>query len=328
MVIDSSTTDRRVHGTAAVAQRQHSDSAVDSSCCFPEPPARYPCHPTSFSLFPKPLRLALGLFFVVFFSFLFVLGPLSLLALHPWSPFWVYFPSFATLWLVTIVSSYFVPVFEWPASRIVGQLWYELFDFGCNRSSEQLALMVAIHESTGKKLAIGMHPHGVIPLQAILWVSFCDQYLTCVWNKTKLEEVLAYAERLIRRMEVLVPAGKEDDLQAVRKFGRSASSAEVCDFSLDDLRAVRKFCRRELERLKLSKDYKKTAMYGFGAAADVVMYLPVLRNVMGWFAAGDFPSTSPSYKALEEGLVEGKSQHVASLVYRAVVVVCIGGVCL
>ena len=38
---------------------------------------------------------------------------------------------------------------------------------------------------------------------------------------------------------------------------------------------------------------------GFGAAADVVMYLPFLRNIMAWLSAG-----SASYKALKEGLVK------------------------
>ena len=40
-------------------------------------------------------------------------------------------------------------------------------------------------------------------------------------------------------------------------------------------------------------------MYGFGAAADVVMYIPFLRNVMGWLSGG--PAT---YKALKDGLTK------------------------
>ena len=38
-------------------------------------------------------------------------------------------------------------------------------------------------------------------------------------------------------------------------------------------------------------------MYGFGAAADVVMYVPFLRNIMGWLSGGP-----ASYKALKDGL--------------------------
>ena len=35
------------------------------------------------------------------------------------------------------------------------------------------------------------------------------------------------------------------------------------------------------------------------AAADVIMYLPVLRNIMGWLSAG-----SASYKTLKDGLTK------------------------
>jgi hypothetical protein len=40
-------------------------------------------------------------------------------------------------------------------------------------------------------------------------------------------------------------------------------------------------------------------LYGFGAAADVVMFLPFLRNWMGWLTAG-----SAEYKVLKRGIVE------------------------
>ena len=40
-------------------------------------------------------------------------------------------------------------------------------------------------------------------------------------------------------------------------------------------------------------------MYGFGAAADVVMYVPFLRNIMGWLSGGP-----ASYKALKDGLTK------------------------
>lgn len=43
----------------------------------------------------------------------------------------------------------------------------------------------------------------------------------------------------------------------------------------------------------------KRELYGFGAVADVVMYLPFLRNIMGYLAGG-----SATYKVLKKGLVE------------------------
>lgn len=50
-----------------------------------------------------------------------------------------------------------------------------------------------------------------------------------------------------------------------------------------------------------SKVHKGKALYGFGAAADIVMYLPILRNIMGWLSAG-----SADYKTLKNGLMHGK----------------------
>ena len=68
-----------------------------------------------------------------------------------------------------------------------------------------------------------MHPHGIVPFQAILWTAYCDQYF---------------------------------------------------------------------------RDEKRE-MYGFGAAADVVAYIPFLRNIMAWLSGG-----SATYNVLRAGLVE------------------------
>jgi len=70
-----------------------------------------------------------------------------------------------------------------------------------------------------------MHPHGIVPFQAILWAAYCDQSLA--------------------------------------------------------------------------------NCYGFGAAADVIFSLPLLRQIMGWLSAGGC-----SYETLRAGLVEGKSPCV------------------
>jgi hypothetical protein len=40
-------------------------------------------------------------------------------------------------------------------------------------------------------------------------------------------------------------------------------------------------------------------LYGFGAAADVVAYVPILRNILGWLSAG-----SADYKVLYNGLTK------------------------
>ena len=53
------------------------------------------------------------------------------------------------------------------------------------------------------------------------------------------------------------------------------------------------------------------ALYGFGAAADVTLYLPLLRNVMTWLTAG-----GASYKTLKAGLSKARE-------YQPAVIVCI-----
>jgi hypothetical protein len=99
----------------------------------------------------------------------------------------------------------------------LGQLWYEIFEFSCNLSPEERRSKVFAGESD--QFIIAMHPHGIIPLQAILWTSYCDQYLP--------------------------------------------------------------------------------GMYGFGAAADAVAYVPYLRNIMDMLTAG-----SASYHVLKNGLLK------------------------
>uniref|UniRef100_A0A6U8N2U5 Acyltransferase n=1 Tax=Eutreptiella gymnastica TaxID=73025 RepID=A0A6U8N2U5_9EUGL len=46
----------------------------------------------------------------------------------------------------------------------------------------------------------------------------------------------------------------------------------------------------------------ESGLYGFGAGADILEYLPVLRNIMGWLTAG-----SATYGVLKQGLLRGKS---------------------
>ncbi len=76
-----------------------------------------------------------------------------------------------------------------------------------------------------EQFIMAMHPHGIVPLQAVIWAAFCDQYF--------------------------------DDPES------------------------------------------KKSLYGFGAAADAVGYVPFLRNIMGWLSAGP-----ADYKTLKKGLMD------------------------
>ena len=105
----------------------------------------------------------------------------------------------------------------------MGQLWYEILDFSCNKSKEELAAV--IEYGSKHKMILCMHPHGILPIHAITWTAYCDQYL---------------------------------------------SDRET-----------------------------KDEVFGFGAAADVVFYVPILRNILGWLSAG-----SATYQVLRDGLKE------------------------
>jgi hypothetical protein len=89
--------------------------------------------------------------------------------------------------------------------------------------------MTRLDYSDKQQLILAMHPHGIVPFQALLWAAYADQYL-------------------------------------------SDSTREL---------------------------------YGFGAAADVVLYMPFLRNIMGFLSG-----SSASYNVLRRGLVEVNSLNM------------------
>ncbi len=111
----------------------------------------------------------------------------------------------------------------WPWFRGIFQRWYELFDFHHNLSTIDGGLKGPAHladKESSSLLICAMHPHGVIPIQAFLWMAFCDQYLP--------------------------------------------------------------------------------DSYGFGAAADVALRIPLLRQVLSWGSAGS-ASRPVLYKGLSQG---------------------------
>jgi hypothetical protein len=190
-----------------------------------ERPTLHPCVPIDFLWLPLLTRKLLGTLTILIFVWSFltipvtVLFSLSLLRYRQSS--WI-----LSFFYGSLVLSLLLPMREWPIIRKVGQLWYELFDFSCNLNPALLKPF--INESTEHQYVVSMHPHGVIPLQAILWAAYCDQYL--------------------------------QDTSTGQK------------------------------------------MYGFGAAADVIMYLPYLRNIMGWLSGG-----SATYSVLKNGLSKVKN---------------------
>ena len=100
--------------------------------------------------------------------------PISLCALP--LLFYYGYHKVATGWLAVLVTSLLTPQREWEAMRVVGELWYEIFDFSCNLSPEDRDRL--IRAGWEGKYAITMHPHGVIPFHAYLWASYCHQYFS------------------------------------------------------------------------------------------------------------------------------------------------------
>eukprot|EP00386_Alphamonas_edax_P003837 GDKI01011647.1.p1 GENE.GDKI01011647.1~~GDKI01011647.1.p1 ORF type:complete len:371 (+),score=26.05 GDKI01011647.1:43-1113(+) len=183
------------------------------------------CTPEYWLWLPKNVRIAFAWITITLFSLSFMSPILFFLLLVPY--LWKIAPIVMGSIAFSLVLSYVIPLREWLWFRKIGQLWYEVFDFHCNLSPEEIE-NILIHGDT-KQLILAMHPHGIVPFQAILWAAYCDQYFTV----------------------------------------------------------------------------GKRALYGFAAAADAVGYVPFLRNVMGFLGAG-----SASYKALKDGLVEGKVPSV------------------
>ena len=138
---------------------------------------------------------------------------------------WRLWPWHAATALVILVGTAYVPLREWEWARTWGELWFEIFDMHTNMTETDVAAFFQ-GEKTGTHYAICMHPHGILPIQGLLWAAFCNCY-----------------------------------------------------------------CRDPVTG---------RSMYGFGAVADVVLYLPVLRSLMGFLTCA-----GASYKTLKAGLLEG-----------------------
>ncbi len=155
---------------------------------------------------PKPMRLILAYITITLFALSFYALPAAFLLVFPWT--WRTFPLASSLYAISLIISYILPPREWPWARKIGQLWYEYCDFSCNVPPEYCAGVTRdnqiIKGCEKEQLILGMHPHGIVPFQAVLWAAFCDQHYR----------------------------------------------------------------------------YEDKELYGFGAAADVVGYLPFLRNIM------------------------------------------------
>ena len=191
----------------AVGQFNHQHTSL-----LPHPPHRlYTAKTDMFRSWPRPVRIFVGYLTAVLFTLSFLTIPLLLILLSPscWSNFESRMAS--TLILLLYASSIYASPKEWPAFRDLGQLWYSVFNFRFTTSPLSLRSQVSLGQESTSHFVMAMHPHGIVPLHAVLWSAFCNQFMT---------------------------------------DGVTGAS-----------------------------------LYGFGAAADAVGYVPFLRNIMGWLSA-------------------------------------------
>ena len=140
------------------------------------PPAElYRCEPEAWVMaYPQWLRLVIGYISMTLFALAFLAFPLiTLLAI-------LCYLLGATEWSVSLLLlmglSWALPPHEWKAFRKIGQFWYELLEFHSNLSPADRERY--IHCDDKIQYILGMHPHGIIPFQGVLYASYCDQYFT------------------------------------------------------------------------------------------------------------------------------------------------------
>jgi hypothetical protein len=143
----------------------------------------YPCRleepgqpaATPAALLPRQLRLILAWSVVSTVAGLYYILPASAIAtlVLLCTGYWRLGASLLAL----LVGGCLVPMHEWPASRRFFQLLYEVFDVRHNVTPEVAAELCEASFERGERFILGMHPHGVVPIQCLLWAAYADQYL-------------------------------------------------------------------------------------------------------------------------------------------------------
>ena len=129
--------------------------------------------------YPKALRMALGWIVMILFTLAF-LQPVVILAL-PFPFMWRGTMFYATSSYLSIcVLSLLIPEREVPLLRCIGQLLYEIVDLHTNLNQEDFDYIMEY--GTKHRMITCMHPHGIVPFQALLWAAYCDQYLNDLYG--------------------------------------------------------------------------------------------------------------------------------------------------
>jgi hypothetical protein len=146
-------------------------------------PELFKCEPGHWKWLHPTLRRLLGWAYLIVFSTSFLVLPVSgLIFMIPWV--WRNYPILSGLWLGLLLVLANFPTKEWPAVRCWAELWYEIFNVSVNMSPDQRKKYLNMSES--HNFAVCMHPHGIIPFQAVIWAAYCEQYMTDSDNGNKL----------------------------------------------------------------------------------------------------------------------------------------------
>ena len=112
----------------------------------------YKCEATDWLWLPKPFRIVLGWIYVIAFTLCFFALPSLLLLAIPWMWSTPLLRKISGTYLVCVIASYLIPAREWHSFRLLGQLWYEIFDMHHNLSDEELKHVVEYAQE--KQLAL------------------------------------------------------------------------------------------------------------------------------------------------------------------------------
>ena len=168
--------DQKSAQKSVLKESQDTYSATDESVLFE-------CVPESWTGWHPTIRHILGWAFLIIFSFSFLVLPVSgVMFMIPWV--WRTYPLLSFLWLLLLVTLTMVPTKEWPAMRCWAELWYQIFKVSVNMSPATRQKYLDMSQT--HNFAVCMHPHGIIPFQAVIWAAYCDQYLTDKVNGNKL----------------------------------------------------------------------------------------------------------------------------------------------
>lgn len=159
-------------------------------------PPLYECVPVNWLWLPAPLRKVLGHAIVIVFSLSFLSVPISFIFLTPYML--RNYPIVCGVYLSSMIMSMLVPLKEWEYARVLCQLTYELYGTTCNLSPKDVEDRISMGQKG--QYIIGMReypvtlwrssnllmqciimfldPHGIVPIQALLWCAYCDQYMS------------------------------------------------------------------------------------------------------------------------------------------------------